>query len=162
MKNLIVATVLFVSFSCNDQNNKKDKIGNDSLIVPVNTNVPDTGKINTLKILPRNIPEWKTFWSAFKSAAQNKDTPSVLALINFPFLQNADTVTNVEFMDIFLSQLDGIERATEPIDANGFPLQGRNQVASIDSVRYTNFNHMDYYFGKVNGFYKLVEIITPG
>ena len=85
MKNLIVATVLLVSFSCDDQNNKNDKIRDDSLIGPVNTVVPDTGKINTLKILPRNIPEWITFWNAFKSAAQNKDTPSILALINFPF-----------------------------------------------------------------------------
>ena len=109
-----------------------------------------------------NYREWKAYWKAFKDAARKKDTAKLLSLISFPFLQNADTFGIVDFKESFFSQLNGMQKANEPIDAYGMPLQGSNQVSPIDSVRYTNFKDKDYYFGKVNGFYKLVQIITPG
>jgi len=87
-------------------------------------------------------------------------------LTNFPFLQNAEMTSKDDFIQFFISQVYGLEKSTPPIDANGFPLQINYDqdvnFPKLDSIRYTNFNHTDFYFGKVNGYYRLVEIITPG
>lgn len=162
MKDLVLATALLFLISCNNQNKPANKAGIEPLIVPVDTVATDPVKITTLQISALNYSSWPAFWHAFTTATQKKDTPAMVGLINFPFSQNAEVVTEIECNDLLLPQLEGMEKATEPIDAYGFPLQGRNKMPPIDSVRYTNFDQRDYFFGKVNGYYKLVEIITPG
>ena len=172
MRILFTIAVLSISLSCNYQNSKKDittensKSGKtDSSTAEIKQKaVSDTVPADSSKESKKgeSYSDWKSFWNAFKDVASKKDTSRLLTLVNYPFLYSADTVNKAEFKDYYFSELKGIQNALEPIVSDPDVLQGSNKVPPIDSVRYTRFKHTDYYFGRVNGYYKLVEIITPG
>jgi hypothetical protein len=95
------------------------------------------------------------------------DTYKIVGLTNFPFLQNGELTSKNEFIQIWISQIYGMEKdSSGHINTEGLNLHIHQQfdttIYKIDSVRYTNFNQKDFYFAKVNGYYKLIEIITPG
>ncbi len=106
-----------------------------------------------------NYPEWDDFWVKFKLAVSQKNNFRILGLVNFPLLQNGGNIGDIEFMDKWLSRLNGIEKATEPVEVERSHSRGAN-IPQMDSVRHTNFGQMDIYFARVNGHYKLVRIIT--
>ncbi|WP_110051416.1 hypothetical protein [Chitinophaga sp. S165] len=107
-----------------------------------------------------NYPEWEDFWIKFKFAFLQKSNLQILGLVNFPLLQNDENVGDIEFLDKWASQLNGIETATEPVEVEDFPSYAKH-IAHMDTVRHINFEQMDLYFARVNGYYRLVQIITP-
>ena len=113
-----------------------------------------------------NYSDWNEFWKVFQKAASKKDSLTITALTNFPFLQNAELMTRDDFMEHFVVQVYGFKKSYSPVEANDHPLQINNEnnvdFPKLDSIKYTNFNGKDFYFAKVNGFYKLVQIVTPG
>ena len=161
MKDLPLATLLLILFSCNGQNNPTNTNGNDSLVKSRDTVVVDSVKKVT-QSPPINISERGTFWKTFKGAMRKMDTTRIIGMVNFPYIHNRSEVNEADFKEYVLPQLTGMEKATKPVGGMGTSYLGSSEVSPTDSIYYTNFNHVDIYFGKVNGYYKLVETITPG
>lgn len=164
MKIIIPIFLLLSLSACQQSVQTSDVTNNDSIaIVSDTSNKLSEQPSRQLQITAINYDNWDEFWKNFTETAAKKDNHRLLGFINFPFLQEAQKVTADEFAELFISQLDGIENADVPVDANGLPLQGVDKdFPRLDSIKYTNFNEKDFYFAKVKGYYKLVEIITPG
>lgn len=160
MKDLLLATVLLVLFSCNGQKTPTNNSGNDSLVNSSETVVVDSVKIIT-HVPPINISDWGAFWKTFKGAVRKMDTARIIGLVSFPYVHNGEDVNEADFKEYVLPQLTGMENATRPVGDMGNEYLG-SSVSPTDSNYYTNFNHVDIYFGKVNGYYKLVKTVTPG
>jgi hypothetical protein len=171
----ILLAILIISglANCNNPNDKapsayhsladslkaKDSFWENMLVAKIDSNQLPKIQIN---FKTQDYSDWKQFWDSLKIAAASKDTMKILGFVNFPFLQNASPSGIDLFARYFIDQIYGLEKCGEPIEAFGSPLQGVDESFKIDSIHYCNHNRMDYYFGKVNGYYKLVEIITPG
>jgi len=153
----LILTVVIV-YSCNHhEENKNSTVSIDS----TNTARTDTSPATVL-----NYADWEMFWTAFTTAALKKDTVIIVQLTNFPFLQNGSQTDRREFTELWISQTYAIRKRDTPVLSSELLLKlGEHEKAGLpkfDDVHYTNSNHKDFYFAKVNGYYKLIEIITPG
>jgi hypothetical protein len=147
--------------------NEQDSIFSGSIIPDIIKADSDEsikpGLKSDLNIVPNNIPDWKQYWSNFREAVKNKDTSAILALVNFPFMWNGGETSMDEFARLWISHLYGLENSGEHTNANATYADGFGpDDPRIDSVHYCNWNHIDFYFAKFNGYYKLVSINTPG
>ena len=165
---IFLLSCLILTFSCNNQDTKNHLRQKDSsnFVIDSNTNQQLVLNIDSLSKI-HNYSNWTQFWDTFKIAAANMDTSKIVGLTNFPFLQNGGLTSKNEFIQIWISQIYGIEKdSSSPINTEGLNLHIHQQfdtnIYKIDSIRYTNCNQKDFYFAKVNGYYKLIEIITPG
>jgi hypothetical protein len=115
-------------------------------------------------ISPINYDNWKLFWKTFTKATSNKDTATIVQLTNFPFLQNAYSVDKKEFVELWISQTYPLRVSDTPIVSGDFLIQANEGVnfEKIDTVYFKYKAGKHFYFGKINGYYRLIEIITPG
>jgi hypothetical protein len=112
---------------------------------------------------------WDKFWTAFKTAASKKDTLTIEQLTSFPFLQNGEYNSQNDFAAYYADQAFRLDKAPKPTDVDadnpmlqGFRTKEEGERRKIDSLRVLYFDKKEFYFVKVDGVYKLIEIRTPG
>ena len=158
--------ILLSIFSCGQRHNKNNETSNSihSLNAKPDTITAITNDSIPLKRL--NYERWETFWVAFTKATERKDTVTIVELTHFPFLQNTFLTTQSEFLELWISQVYDLNSADTPVLADEIILHinesEKSKFAKLDSVYYTNKHGKDFYFARVNGYYRLLEIITPG
>lgn len=164
-RSITFILTLAIAFSCNQVDNNREKNSN-----PVNSALSiDTSSAigrDSISIKTLNYDNWEIFWTAFTTATLKKDKAIIIQLTNFPFLQNTSLTDKNEFLELWISQTYEMRKSDTPVLSGELSLQlGEHERANLpkfDSVRYTYKNHKDFYFAKVSGFYRLIEIITPG
>ena len=164
-RNVTFIITLAIAYSCNQVDNNHEKNNN-----PVNSTLgvdtSSTVRRDSIPIKTLNYDNWEMFWTAFTTATLKKDTAIIIQLTNFPFLQNTSLADKNEFLELWISQTYEIRISDTPVLSTEFSLQlGEHERANLpkfDSIRYTCKNHKDFYFAKVSGYYRLIEIITPG
>jgi len=113
-----------------------------------------------------NYDNWDLFWKSFTAATKKKDTATIIELTNFPFFQNSYPTYQNEFLELWVSQSFDLRNTDTAVLSIDIVLQmqkpDKEELPKFDSVRYSYKNGKDFYFAKVNGYYRLVEIITPG
>jgi hypothetical protein len=113
-----------------------------------------------------NYDNWDLFWKSFTTATKKKDTATIIELTNFPFFQNSYPTYKNEFLELWVSQSFDLRNTDTAVLSSDIVLQmqkpDREELPKLDSVRYAYKNGKDFYFAKVIGYYRLVEIITPG
>lgn len=165
-KYLTFIFILITSYNCHqiEENGKKNDNAEDSNFNKAN--VPGLGGNDHMEFTAKEYGNWETFWKVFTTATQRKDTASIAQLTNFPFLQNTYLTDKDEFIELWISQTYELNKTDTAVLAGdflpGLSAQQRATLPKFDSVYYINANDKDFYFAKVNGYYRLVEIITPG
>ena len=159
--------------SCNQHDAKESTNGqtNKAIDSSGTTKAIDSTQYSAHKEMPDSVhpkmlafDNWDSFWKSFTSAAKKKDTTTIVELTNFPFIQNSFPFGQADFLETFISQPFDLRIIDSPVvsDVIVLHIQKPEDLTKFDSVRYTNKNGRDFYFAKVNGYYRLVEIITPG
>ena len=167
IKNIIQVFVLASCLSCNqpDANGSADHETNDT---PANTgkSIKADYAQHLTQAETLNYNSWDSFWKVFATATKMKDTAKIIALTHFPFSQNSYPIKRDEFSELWISQTFEIVIHDTPALTSGTVVNmkktDKEELPGFDSVRYTHKNGKDFYFAKVNGYYKLVEIVTPG
>jgi hypothetical protein len=157
---------ILAAYSCGHHDNRYGENSDSKDTIYSNGYISAIAKKDSVLVKGIGYDNWQIFWEAFTNATLQKDTTTILQLTNFPFLQNAYLTDRNEFLELWISQAYDLEKNDSSIPSNDFALQlGEHERASLpkfDSVRYTNKKGKDFYFARVNGYYRLVEIITPG
>jgi hypothetical protein len=165
-RNIIQSLVLISCYSCNQHHGKdinKEENNSPNTFSPIKkpASIQYSTKSKTL-----NYNNWDTFWESFTTATRKKDTATIIALTNFPFFQNSKPTSQNEFLELWVSQSFDLRKVDATVLSSDIVLQitkpEKEILPKFDSVRYTYKNGKDFYFAKVNGYYRLVEIITPG
>ena len=166
LKHFSFILVVIFSYSCNYHRNNDDSKNNLKDTISDRNTKSSLVKKDSTTLKTVNYDSWPIFWAAFKRATLRKDTATIIQLTNFPFLQNTNLTDQNEFVELWISQVYGLEKIDSPILTDKIVLQlgdyQRENLPKFDSVYYTNRNQKDFYFVKVTGYYRLVEIITPG
>ena len=167
LKNIICAFAIICWLGCNQTKTKVSTDNQSNTTVDTITSIKKTDTVQySTQPKKLNIDNWDLFWKSFTSATIIKDTATIIELTNFPFFQNSYPIYQDEFLRFGISQTFRLEKNDSTVLSDPIVLQmqkpDKEEIPIADSVRYTNKDGKDFYFAKVNGYCRLLVIITPG
>ena len=167
MRNLIYGFALIFCLSCNQHDTQNRISKKTTSLLDTSIAIKETGSSQNLTQPQKlNYDNWDLFWKNFTTATKKKDTATIIELTNFPFFQNSYPTYQNEFHELWVSQSFDLRNTDTTVASTDIVLQmqkpDKEELPKFDSVRYTSKNGKDFYFAKINGYYRLVEVITPG
>ena len=162
-KNLIdadSATKTFVIDSTKPVPADSSRAGKSSDSLQAERILPDTATVAA------TITDWKEFFRQLKTAIAKKDTHSLCGLTHFPFYVNSYCAYRDEYG--LSPDFEKITPETECAFIDDKEFWGRDNKTNIlyhlksDSVFIIGVKGAQIYFGKVNGGYLLLSMLTPG